>query len=499
MTPQSPAKQRAFRIDLDHHKRPDPFSQAKWLLSIAAASLSVLYAGYLFMPGSGGQAQLSPGDVAQVHAAWNHQCSECHRDFHAVRGDAWAAVGGGLAAAETKCQHCHAAPDHHNASLVSEAAHRVASCSDCHQEHRGLSASLVRIDDHHCTRCHARPAEIVGKSDFDPKVHPVTAFYSRKSQDNNPAEWPHPEFRSLDHDPGQIAFNHALHMTPGMPTSEGGRALSRYEQIADREYLRRAIPGWSEELQGNVQLACSSCHEPQASSDRLAFAPDRPANPTASRATPHLAPIQFERHCQACHALNIGAESDQVVPHGLKSQELELAVLGLVAQPPRSEEGTSALQRAQSRLIGKPAEDFLAEKSPDDDSNRLHAIREHLATATCRKCHTFPAGSDPFSADVLPSTIPQFWFRHARFDHSAHRAVDCLKCHEQALTSRTASDVMIDGYQRCIECHRPADGTAGSFTGVRHDCATCHTYHGGERAAANDHPRLRAYLTGGKP
>src|SRR6187551_2241272 len=83
-------KQRALRIDLDHHKRPEPLVRAKWSLAIVAALATVAYAGWLLTPATQQTAQLSPGHVAEVHAAFNNRCTECHQDFHALRGDAWA-------------------------------------------------------------------------------------------------------------------------------------------------------------------------------------------------------------------------------------------------------------------------------------------------------------------------------------------------------------------------------------------------------------------------
>src|SRR6187200_1125470 len=83
-------KQRALRIDLDHHKRPEPLVRAKWLLAILAAVATVLYAVWLYLPGAEAKSHLSPGHVAAVHASLNSRCAECHQDFQAIRGDAWA-------------------------------------------------------------------------------------------------------------------------------------------------------------------------------------------------------------------------------------------------------------------------------------------------------------------------------------------------------------------------------------------------------------------------
>src|SRR5215207_7182169 len=150
-------KQRALRIDLDHHKRPEPLARAKWMLAIAAALVSMGYAAYIYAPGSGGKAQLSPGHVADVHAAFNNRCTECHADFHAIRGDAWALDKGefdaqtGAWTSDAKCIVCHAAPAHH-ANLKAGEEHWIGNCASFHQDHQGIGASLTRIDDATCTR-----------------------------------------------------------------------------------------------------------------------------------------------------------------------------------------------------------------------------------------------------------------------------------------------------------------------------------------------------------
>src|SRR4029079_16979939 len=56
-------------------------------------------------------------------------------------------------------------------------------------------------------------------------------------------------------------------------------------------------------------------------------------------------------------------------------------------------------------------------------------------TTKCMECHhSRPAtgASASNSMDVLPPTITQVWLRHARFDHRAHRHVECRNCHAAA-------------------------------------------------------------------
>jgi hypothetical protein len=480
-------KQRALRIDLDHHKRPEPLARAKWMLAIVAALASVAYAAYIYAPGSGGQAQLSSGPVADVHGAFNNRCSECHDDFHAVRGDAWALNKGefdakaGAWTSDAKCIGCHAAPAHH-ANIKEDQQHWIGNCASCHQDHQGSSVSLTRIDDAHCTRCHVRIADIVGEPTLkNPDISRIKSFADR-----------HPEFRSIAAgDPGKIQFNHALHMRPGLTKTGDGRALSKYEDLPS-DYLSHAIEGWdaAKPQAGAVQLQCASCHESSTSDDRLAFSSKKDKT---TRNTAHFAPIQFDRHCQACHALKIGPEENDVVPHGLKASELKQIVFAFLLQKQDEPASKSGLEEYESRLLGKPRKELAGAALVDDADGRLNGIRTHLAT-TCTKCHSYADGENPFTGNVLPANIPQFWFQHGRFNHASHRAMDCAHCHGEATTATKSSAVMIPNYKACVECHSSAGSVeatsdlARQFAGARSDCVECHTYHGANIPHA--HPRL---------
>src|SRR5262249_9110256 len=113
---------------------------------------------------------------------------------------------------------------------------------------------------------------------------------------------------------------------------------------------------------------------------------------------------------------------------------------------------------------------------------------------TCGECHYYEQkeGQTKPTA-IVPPQVPQIWFKNAKFDHNAHRAVNCQSCHadadalnadgkENANASTVAADVLIPGIGTCVECHAPPKGTGGVLTqgGARYDCAECHLYHRGE-------------------
>jgi hypothetical protein len=117
----------------------------------------------------------------------------------------------------------------------------------------------------------------------------------------------------------------------------------------------------------------------------------------------------------------------------------------------------------------------------------------YLGKQTCAECHHYEganrhtpknalkAGLPPKGLRVEPANVPAVWFEHARFDHAAHRALDCLECHKKASSSTVSSDVLIPGMDNCVKCHAPRSGSgAQARGGARFDCVECHRYHHGD-------------------
>jgi len=63
------------------------------------------------------------------------------------------------------------------------------------------------------------------------------------------------------------------------------------------------------------------------------------------------------------------------------------------------------------------------------------------------------------------------WLKHGNFDHPAHQMVVCSSCHQQASTSKLASDVLPPGIKACQTCHHSGEEAA------RSNCSECHQYH----------------------
>jgi len=483
------AKQRSLRVPLDYLAQGDSLVRFKWLISFAFASAAALYVVWLMVDRRAGERHASPGPLAGVHAAWNDDCRACHLNFHPLRSDAVDLVSlirgsGGAAHRETfdqACVKCHNEPRHH----AIEKADEVATCAACHREHGGPAAAIVRPADSQCTSCHAEiNSHRDGASGLAPQVANVTGFGAL----SNSSEPPHPPFRSLDDDPGNIKFNHWLHLQPGIAVADG----KQKKRLADLTIEQRSAYTRFASQDGLVQLDCSACHQPSARGDTMQ-------------------PIAFEQHCRACHPLRLNFAEEEAaaaeLPHGLSAARLSVVLDGLLltqergktTPPPATTDESGALPLVPGKTLGSN----LANKLGQDVLQRRGKAAVAVA-ARCEQCHTRASAAKPASSDglldVLPTRIPTPWFAHARFDHSAHRHVECRTCHASAYAfeqrdkpqflypaslssgytpARDNEQVMISGIETCATCHAPRRGSTG---GARHDCAECHLYHGRDAA-----------------
>jgi hypothetical protein len=458
------------------YRHDNALARARVWLPLAVLTLAgAFWAAEFFARGDG---RYSPGPLAGVHATWDDNCAACHVGSRPLAGNNWAAaLTGQTHVADAQCQTCHAGPPHHAGEKPNEAA----GCTTCHREHHGRQAALTRVADSHCTRCHADLASHVqagGQTHFED----VSGFGDEH----------HPEFRAFveKKDPGTVAFNHKLHLSLGMARQPGGVAILNLGQIPEAFRARYRPPG-KVDPNSAVQLKCASCHHTDGSAldgkrEHLAGLPQNAVLPARGSGA-YMQPILYEEHCQACHPITIKRAAkdrtvvgDVTVRHRVQPAELEEVLRGhyitqflggklavspallktpLPGKDPRREEE----QKAAEALIAK---------SVDADMAIL------LGTSTCQKCHP-SLGRD--RTHVEPAKIPQVWFKHAKFDHTAHRAITCLECHAGAPESQMSSDVLLPGIQTCLKCHAPAGHVgAAPVGGARFDCVECHRFHGGD-------------------
>jgi hypothetical protein len=479
------AKQRSLRVALDHYQRPNPLARIKLWLTLAASVIAIAYSAWLAMPTPAARQQLSPGPLAAVHATWNNDCAACHQDFQPLRSDAMSLVGlfrdkgNPRQALDQGCLKCHNTPVHHSTAKAED----VPTCAACHHDHKGLTADIVRPRDSNCLGCHGEmSSHRSGSSGLTPEIASITGF----GKNSGDGIGPHPGFRSLRNDPGNVKFNHWLHLQPGIAVADAKKKL-RLSDIDVR--YQKQYSGYGK-TDGLVELDCAACHEADSNGSSML-------------------PIAFEKHCRACHSLSLKVAEDQpaaLVPHGLSSDRLTAVLDGLLfaSEKQAAERQQSATPRATadesgaSPLVpGRTLGNNLAQKISRDVLGRRNTAARAVSIQ-CLECHVAASSTDDLTIGLptlLPPNVPATWFRHAKFDHRAHRHVECRSCHaaafafeqrdkpqfiKPAANGLAASDneqVMIAGLASCVTCHAPARNNTG---GARFDCAECHKYHGGD-------------------
>jgi predicted CXXCH cytochrome family protein len=515
MQPQEIRALKLGPVPPEAHRRADGVDVWRfWVPVLAVLLLGTWRAADHLLGAAPGPAWHTPGPVAAVHAAWEADCAACHKPLTQLSAASWTGwFHGTTHAADGHCRTCHAGADHHAAENPD---HR-AGCTACHPEHRGREASLLRVPDKQCTRCHAN---LLGHLAEGARTvfRNVTRFDADRAH--------HPEFGVLvgkPLDPGKLKFNHRLHMTPGMgrtPESEPftlAKVDPRY-----REFYRR--PG-DEGDDVPVRLDCVACHQrdsgdfparpaqagratnPPPPPDRrdyaavLAKVGGVPLNAALPARSPGAAmlPLVYEKHCQACHPLtferadpNDPRSGPQAVQHRLQPVAVHTYLEAYY---------TAELLKGRGPVLDRPLLPRPG-KGPDPEARKardaiaeqvLRAEQElYLSKKSCGECHhwqPFDPALPPRLAGlrVAPTDVKAVWLEHAAFNHATHRLLSCRACHadayardEQEAVNPRASvdsrDVLLPGIDTCLECHRPARPAP-----ARQDCVECHRYHDGDR------------------
>lgn len=223
-----------------------------------------------------------------------------------------------------------------------------------------------------------------------------------------------------------------------------------------------------------------------------------------------MLPISYENQCQACHPLTIERKvADDpkagylTIPHRLSPQVIHDLLKAFF---------TAHIARGQAGFLEKKANRPLPGKMPGlleptvrewIDQKVAHAEKDlYLRKRLCAECHYFEGksiaeaiktGQAPTVRVALPQ-VPPVWYWHAKFNHTAHRAVQCAQCHAKAESSTLHTDVLIPDRDTCVQCHAPTAKTG--TLGARHNCTECHRYHNGEHStqgigAATRSPKKR--------
>ena len=455
-------KRLAQRIDLNYFKRPTAYKRARLWLSLLAMLLAFLWiAGRTALKD---HRVYSSGRLSEAHAVLEKECSACH----VQTAEAFSAK-----AQDSACLACHDGPPHHASQTQSP------HCAECHSEHRG-HVNLRAASNQSCAQCHSDLRGASGTSKYASAIHSFADG--------------HPQFAALRFtagipasDPGAIKLNHAIHMKP----------------------IRRGPNG------PIVNLECGNCHRPTSVDADLTYADPkyraatvsyrdseefRAMNtstlkpPKLSSGRELMAPVKFANACAACHLLTFDKRFDDGVPHD-KPDVVRAFLIKRFQQYIAAHPVEVHVPRDPNRdLTGKPLQEEVRIITPSQWVEERTADAEQLLwRKTCKQCHTLVPFSnnpgnridgevkkrDPTAASasaielpyIAPADIALQWMPHSKFDHDAHRGFTCEGCHEKALTSTEASDILVPGIATCQTCHAPGPNHAESR------CFECHTYH----------------------
>ena len=208
----------------------------------------------------------------------------------------------------------------------------------------------------------------------------------------------------------------------------------------------------------------------------------------------YMKPIKYEDHCATCHSLTVTIVGE------LADATLKQAAAEFRRQPaPHQEpERVRAVLRDRfvlfaqmHKVVPTDAKELrpLPWRKPNDVSegvwawatsqtqkneallfaNQQWSKVSNQQFAQCSHCHF-----ESMQADGLPkyepTKIPARWHKQSVFNHDSHRMMRCDQCHDQAMTSQTAADILLPKMQLCQQCHKQG-GIA------RNDCVECHQYH----------------------
>ena len=322
---------------------------------------------------------------------------------------------------------CHPASAHQAGRVVDP------PCGSCHAEHGTVRWLEPAAEQAACVPCH-RDLRALGTPRFAARAtqfgvdHPEFALAlagGRRLPLSHPA--------ARRGDPTRLAFGHRRHLRPGLQ----GRA------------------------EGPVQLRCASCHEPGGGRTGIA-------------------PVNFARHCQACHALTFDnrlARRRNQVPHA-DAEAVTAFLYRAYGEVPDTARTLAERRRRLTRrggaltVPGVPLEVVQAQGL--------------LARRICAECHAVDLDA-PVQPATVPTAMPAGWLPHAEFRHASHvKPLECTSCHAQAARSDDTADVLLPGIAACGGCHgggEPPPGVAPTV--ARETCASCHRYHtpGVRRAA----------------
>ncbi len=481
------SKKRTVRIPLDYYKRPDRLAWWRRLLSAVAVVLAVLWAsglGWDFWSAARwserARGLASHGPLTRSHATWEMQCETCHAPSGSTGLASWAAPAlGDFRENNKRCEACHVAGIHHARQQPLEDA-----CASCHHDHQGRDASLVKIADQHCTRCHGKlNAHVQGE---------LTSGIPEKIVRFDASRDHHPEFRTTNGtDTGHLKFTHARHLTLGMATKQFGpvQTLKRIGAADQGRYEK-----YARGTEGYIQLDCAACHQlVRDDPGRVAPSPPSAGDPA------YMLPVNYQMHCRGCHPLDFDpADTKLVMEHPLQTADVNDSLWRTYAAEYLKQNPALLDQQIPLRPMPGQTESLpLVEARAAIERKVADAEKILFGAKKCGECHEYEAAGKPVAVlarwnpaspvQVTKTDVPVVWWRSAAFSHSAHRGVDCRGCHAAAYAEsrdpeHPNKDVLLPAIEKCVECHSPRSHGANATGGAGFDCTECHRYHNGDAA-----------------
>jgi hypothetical protein len=406
-------------------------------LNIYRSPLLFVIIAFQLMLATPVRAQLSPGDLTQVHAELEgiSNCTQCHTLGKKISSD--------------KCLSCHetikslleGSLGYHSSTAV-----RSQDCFTCHSEHHGRNFEMIRFDtrtfDHEltgytlsgtharleCAECH-KPEFIADKTmskregtflgltkeclscheDFHQKTmssdcvscHNTEAFRPAELFDHNSTDFP----LAGRHKETDCIKCHEM-------TIRNGRDIQEFAGIAFAN--------------------CSSCHDDAHQS-------------------------RFGNDCKQCH----NEESFHAIA-GRTDFDHSKTAFPLRGQHHRIDCSSCHDADAEAQNVFK---DF-AHLNAINCTNCHDDVHENKFGPDCRSCHNEKSFKDVAGIDDFDHNMTAFLLE------GMHTEVDCRSCHETKMTDPLP-------HNQCISCH--ADYHEGRFVSTDNtiqDCAECHSVEG---------------------
>ena len=483
-------KQRSRRIDRNYTSVLDPSILWKRRLGWLGLAFGLAYGMWIFLSPSAAK-QLSTGELSKAHHAWNETgCEKCHAPLSPIKTTSVGRTPQAIAENNDRCNSCHRMSDHFPNSMKPEKL-ELESCVQCHHEHLGFNHNLRDVADESCVKCH-KDLTLYVKDSVKASSRSLPSVVSFDPQPDGSG---HPGFRGLEKDTGTVSFSHVQHMRLGQPRTPGDATAKKFDSLAQRykeQYQARVDKGL-------VQLTCGDCHQRDhavSGYDEMELYSELDTA-LALQSNEHVLyqPIDFSKHCEACHQLAVPHKLDfkdtnylADVVEADQLQRLSESARKQNADPNSSEKSLDTFRQSST---GKDLVKLLKSKAPEAKSTLY-------TTYGCNKCHQLSEGANQaFMADqiVVSSGIKSQWLKDASFTHGAHVNVQCKKCHDMDLASPAtpdapnpplgghASQVLIGGIDTCRDCHKVDEGKRleaqghGNRNVATADCIDCHRYH----------------------